>query len=135
MQLTAQQTHKRRNVTKNVDGDADILMLNDEVDTATASSQPQRQSDNELEEESTEETPMSSQSSGTVLKDAPGRALKELAQPRVNISAALAKRANLKSGGDVNFVNEDDDLIITSSAIPARRRVRAGFVFDSDDED
>ena len=115
----------------------------DEQTTATASSQPHRNSTSPLPAPQTDgnetETPLSSPRLFSSPLPGPGRALKELSQPRADpiLSPTTAlKTSNVHLGGLENaVVAEEDEEEEEQVIVPAgRRRIRAGFVFDSDDE-
>ena len=100
------------------DGDENIDML----DQQTSSSQPHDASDDGVGEE---ETPLSSQDQGSDSGLSSAKALKELRQPRAQEPQFLDK---------VGGVVEDEDVERAATSAP-RRRVRAGFIIDSDDDD
>lgn len=129
---------RRKNVDTASDGDDDLLMVHKDEDTATPSSQPRPHSDHSDLEISDNETPPSSPMSDSETRSSgPGKVLRELTQPRAGLAPASSKAAELVAEG-VNSAedrSDEDDQIISSSAAPARRRVRAGFLFDSDDDE
>jgi replication fork protection complex subunit Tof1/Swi1 len=96
--------------------DSDVEM-EDVAEPETASSQPQPI---DSDDSGTEETPMSSQGSA-----ASSNRLKEMRQPP-------ASSSSLKGGfvEDEEDAEEDEPVVST-----ARRRIRAGFIVDSDDDE
>ncbi|EXJ85662.1 replication fork protection complex subunit Tof1/Swi1 [Capronia coronata CBS 617.96] len=110
------------------DSDADLLMADfDDKPDETASSQNRRKSDTEDAEED-EDTPLSSPSSATAKRVEEGRTvLKEMAQARVNQDVSSSDKA-----GDLKLIESDSDEDVVPTA---RRRMRAGFLVDSDDDD
>ncbi|EXJ84897.1 replication fork protection complex subunit Tof1/Swi1 [Capronia epimyces CBS 606.96] len=110
------------------DSDDDLLMVDiDDKPNETASSQTQRKSDSE-EEEDEEDTPLSSQSSAAAKPSDAGRAaLREMPQARADQGIDASARS--KDAGTVES-ESDEDIVRT-----ARRRMRGGFVVDSDDDD
>ena len=118
-EVDRKKTKRRKVLEEKLDDAEDVLMQDMDGDAPSSSQTAEREvSDEEAEDE---ETPLSSQSEGAV-----DGALKEMAQTR---STAPAVR---KGGFEVDDDNEDDDEQPLSTA---RRRVRAGFIVDSDDDE
>jgi hypothetical protein len=99
---------------KKVDSDVE---MEDVAELETASSQPQPI---DSDDSGTEETPMSSQGSA-----ASSNRLKEMRQPP-------ASSSSLKGGFVEDEEDTEDDQPVVSTA---RRRVRADFIVDSDDDE
>ena len=114
--LDRRKKEKRQGLQEKLDDAEDVLMQDMDSDAASSSQTVERGGSDEEDED--EETPVSSQSEG-----APNGALKEMVQAR-------AETVVRKGGFEVDDDDEDEQPLST-----ARRRVRAGFIIDSDDDE
>ena len=101
--------------------DEDLMVVDENEEPETGSSQTARKDDTDDEDGAgEEETPLSSQS-----EEQP--AFKELPQPRAAVADAMEKI--------VERMELDDDDGEDEPVSTARRRVRGGFIIDSDDDE
>lgn len=105
-------------------GDDDELMIGLE------SSSSQRRNSNSSDEESSEETPLSSQGQLPDHDDSRKSSLSETVIPGESKTAKIASAITDQQGLDDDEVDDDDISVIAAP----RRRMRAGFIVDSDSE-